>query len=96
MTDLKEIKPFKSDGCSVWPNGNWKKCCIEHDYKYWLGGSRAQRQEADKQFKECVAAKGHPVIAKLMHIGVRFGGLPWIPLPWRWGFGYKYTRGYKC
>ena len=91
----KKIKPFKSDGCSVWPDGDWKDCCIEHDKEYWLGGTRTERLKSDKQLKRCVAAKGHPIIARLMYAGVRFGGWPWFPVPWRWGFGYKYPSGYK-
>src|SRR2546426_8536514 len=30
--------PFTTDGCSLWPNGPWRSCCIEHDVLYWCGG----------------------------------------------------------
>ena len=92
---MEERKPFKSDGCSLWPNGNWKECCIEHDKKYWQGGTRVERLKADKQLKKCVTIKRYPIIGNFMYIGVRIGGWPWFPTPWRWGFGYKYPGGYK-
>lgn len=46
-----EIKPFKSDGCSSFPNGTfeqnelWLKCCTAHDYDYWKGGTYSERLE---------------------------------------------------
>jgi len=47
------IKPFTTDGCSLFPDGTlkdntlWKSCCIEHDKAYWRGGSYPERQAAD-------------------------------------------------
>ena len=48
-----ELRPFTSDGCSVFPDGTisqsrkWLKCCVEHDKAYWLGGTYAERLAAD-------------------------------------------------
>ncbi len=89
------IRPFVTDRCTLFPDGDWGGCCVEHDRAYWRGGTRRQRREADIELMRCVAAKGHPWIAMIMYIGVRIGGTPWLPTPWRWGFGYKYPRGYR-
>ena len=96
-----EIKPFTSDGCSLFPDGSiskhnlWLSCCIEHDKAYWQGGTWTQRLEADRQLKYCVARLGEPVIAGLMLSGVRVGGSPFWPTHFRWGYGWDYLRGYK-
>ena len=92
---MKEIKPFKTDGCSMFPNHKWKDCCIEHDKLYWKGGTKEDRKKADIKLMNCVKAKGFPIIAKIMYLGVRVGGHPSLPFPWRWGFGYKYPFKYQ-
>ncbi|NOQ79700.1 MAG: hypothetical protein GQ546_09905 [Gammaproteobacteria bacterium] len=96
-----ELKPFTSDGCSVFPDGtlvykeSWLKCCIEHDKAYWQGGTYQQRQVADETLKFCVEKIGRPEIAKIMLNGVRVGGTPYLPTSFRWGYGWPYLRGYK-
>ncbi len=85
-------KKFKSDGCSMFPDGNWGECCIEHDRAYWRGGTAGQRKQADEELRRCVAAKGHPHIAALMYRGVRLGGVPWLPTTWRWAFGWPWPK----
>ncbi len=82
--------PFTTDQCSVWPDGDWQSCCIEHDFAYWCGGSGKQRVQADNRLEHCVKAKGHPVMSKIMRLGVRLGGLSIWPLPWRWGYGWDW------
>ncbi len=83
---------FKSDGCSGFPDGNWVKCCVRHDLAYWMGGTREGRANADLALKRCVSDKDHPVIAAIMHSGVRVGGSWWLPTPFRWGFGWDYPQ----
>jgi hypothetical protein len=96
-----ELKPFVSDGCSVFPDGTpgqkelWRTCCVEHDRAYWQGGSRRERRVADKALQGCVEEVGAPKVAVLMKIGVWFGGSPYLPFHFRWGFGWPYSRGYK-
>jgi len=96
------LKPFTSDGCSVFPDGTleeqtlWANCCIKHDLNYWKGGTRAQRLTADLALKQCVATVGKPEIAKLMLAGVRMGGGPYLPTSYRWGYGWDYPRGYRA
>ena len=96
-----DLTPFKSDGCSAFPDGTisqrdlWLECCIEHDMSYWAGGSRSQRQQADEQLKVCVTQVGEAGIAQLMLAGVRVGGTPYLPTSFRWGYGWPFLRGYK-
>ena len=97
-----EIKPFTSDGCSVFPDGTfsqnelWLACCTAHDYDYWQGGTSEERLASDRRLKQCVAKVGQPSIAKLMLAGVRIGGSPYFPTTYRWGYGWPYPRGYKA
>lgn len=97
----ENIKPFTSDGCSVFPDGTleqkdlWLLCCTAHDYAYWQGGTYQERLIADKILRQCVANVGEPQIAKLMLAGVRVGGSPYLPTSFRWGYGWPYPRGYK-
>ena len=80
---------FKSDGCSSWPDGDYRECCEAHDLDYYYGGTRAERKASDRRLYGCVRAKGHKYIAGIMYFGVRFGAVPWLPTPFRWGFGKK-------
>ena len=97
-----QIKPFTTDGCSVFPDGDmnnnskWMACCIKHDFAYWKGGTEKEREEADFQLKECVKSLGESDIASVMHFGVRVGGEPFFPTSYRWGYGWPYARGYKA
>ena len=92
---MDNIKKFVSDGCSMFPNYRWEKCCILHDKRYWSGGTKADRKQADKELYECVRKKGYPLIATIMYLGVRVGGHPYLPFNWRWGYGYKYPFRYE-
>jgi hypothetical protein len=99
--NAERIKPFISDGCSVFPDGTfeqkelWLSCCTLHDYAYWQGGTYEERLVADKQLSQCVYNVGEPQIAKLMLAGVRVGGSPYFPTSYRWGYGWPYPRWYK-
>ncbi len=96
-----ELKPFRSDGCSAFPDGTWEqnklwlRCCYQHDLSYWQGGTSLQRLVADHDLEQCVQSVGEPHIAELMLAGVRVGGSPYWPTPFRWGYGWPYLRGYK-
>ena len=94
------IYPFTTDGCSVVPDGvwgddAWRECCVLHDVQYWCGGSSGDRLQADIQLEQCVAKKGYPFTGKIMYVGVRVGGHPIWPVPWRWGYGWSWYRGYE-
>lgn len=94
------IKPFSTDECSQWPEGNvfeknlWKECCFRHDLSYWMGGTRKERREADEDLLECVAKKGDPLNGALMWVGTRFGGRPHYSASYRWGYGWETERMY--
>lgn len=88
------LRPFKTDGCTLYPDGNWLHCCIAHDMDYWIGGSYAEKEKADDELGACVAeTKGN---AKLMIEGVHFGGGPNDVLPWAWGYGWTKNPGYMA
>jgi hypothetical protein len=86
-------RPFYTDGCSMWPDGDLYRCCVEHDVAYWCGGSREDRLAADRRFRACaeVADRGQ---SEWVYLGVRAGGGAWMPAPWRWGYGHVYGTGY--
>lgn len=101
-SDKTELKPFKSDGCSLFPDRNiitkldWCDCCYEHDISYWQGGTESEREEADIALRSCVLQKtGDEKLAELMYRGVRFGGSAYFPNWYRWGYGWSYLRNYK-
>lgn len=93
-------RAFTTDVCSVFFDGSWGECCVAHDRVYWCGGTRSDRRRADRELRECVTARvrgwrgawlGHS-----MEIGTFFGGVPWLPTPWRWGYGHAYPSGYAA
>ena len=69
-------------------------CCDRHDAIYWAGGSRMERQQADLDFRQCLLNANYSTIADVYFLGVRVGDTPYLPTPWRWGFGWDYPRGY--
>ncbi len=83
---------FESDKCSLFPDCDYGDCCIEHDKIYYFGGTSKERRRADVKLYRCIKAKKgfhHKIIAPLMYLGVRIGGVSWLPTPFRWGFGKK-------
>lgn len=87
---------FKSDNCTLFPDGNYAVCCVEHDEDYYFGGSLKERAASDKRLKECVMSKGkgwrRKVLSNMIWMGVRVGGVSFLPTPFRWGFGNKWPR----
>lgn len=97
-----EIEDFSSDGCSHFPDGTlnkqslWCDCCIAHDIAYWQGGSREQKKKADEGLRTCVVQKtGNNLLANSMYYGVTVGGSPVFPVWYRWGYGWRYGRGFQ-
>lgn len=83
---------FKSDGCTLFPDGDFRDCCQAHDLAYFAGGSVRERWRADNALMACVAKKKgwhHKLIAPIMRAGVLVGGAQFFPTPFRWGFGKK-------
>ena len=97
-----ELHDYASDGCSLFPNGTlqerslWCECCFNHDLAYWRGGSKQERKKADLALRACVLERTkNNTLAGLMYRGVRAGGSPAFPTWYRWGYGWKYGRGYR-
>lgn len=94
------LDAFTTDGCSSFPDGTFNDrqlflgCCTLHDFAYWQGGTVEQRLQADQSFSYCISELGHPELAKMMLLGVRIGGSPYWPTPFRWGYGWPYPKGY--
>lgn len=84
--------PFTTDGCTLWPNGSWTACCIDHDTKYWCGGPNDDRLRADRALRSCVRGQSNALNATLMYAAVRLGGIRWSPFPWRWGYGFDWGK----
>ena len=98
----EQLSPFKSDGCSLFPDGSpnhpqlWFDCCFEHDIAYWQGGNRQQKQQADQALQQCIINKtANRLLAKLMYLGVKIGGSPHLPTSFRWGYGWSYGRDFN-
>lgn len=88
-------KDFVGDGCTMFPDGNYRKCCQRHDRDYFLGGTGKERRESDKRLYRCVRdQKGwqNEIAATVMLLGVRTLGDSWMPAPFRWGFGQKKVK----
>lgn len=102
VAQAEDIKPFTSDGCSAFPDGTpkqqglWLSCCQAHDLAYWQGGTYRERLQADKTLRDCVSQVGEEEIANLMLLGVRVGGSPYLNTPFRWGYGWAFTHGYRA
>ena len=97
-----ELKPFTSDGCSLFPDSSlisendWCSCCFEHDIQYWRGGTQEDRETADRALQQCVADKtGNMTLARMMYEGVSVGGSPYFYNWYRWGYGWGYERKYQ-
>lgn len=78
----------------------WRHCCVAHDKDYWLGGTEAERHASDQRIAQCITASAAPILADWVHGNVRWGGSPFWPTRYRWGFGWPYfdatlPRGYK-
>lgn len=90
----------------------WEWCCNRHDEQYAEGGDLELRQPTDIDLLCCVAkgehsydGQPHPYWAILMLLGVRIGGVFWLPFPsikivdmehrfrfWRWEYSLNKVR----
>jgi hypothetical protein len=96
-SDEKLPSGRKSDGCTLIPDGDIRPCCLIHDQEYYWGGTRSERRDSDKKLYDCIKKKKgfeHKLFAPFIWLGVRIGGLPFLPTSFRWGFGTK-EKGYS-
>jgi hypothetical protein len=93
---IEKQRSFASDECTLFFAGNWSECCVAHDRAYWQGGSADLRAVADAQLRQCVLEKtDNALLAYGMSWASRIGGTPYLALPWRWGYGWSFGRGYR-
>lgn len=102
-TPDRGLRPYSSDGCSLFPDSSligsadWCSCCFEHDIAYWQGGTEADREAADRALQACVTAKtGNKALGRLMYEGVQAGGSPYFYNWYRWGYGWGFERKYQA
>ncbi|MGI8670008.1 MAG: hypothetical protein ACR2J3_09225 [Aridibacter sp.] len=90
-TKLTENQPdYQSDGCTFFPDGNYRDCCVAHDKDYYKGGSWKERRASDKHLYSCVRNKKgwkNKFAAPVIWVGVRAFGASFLPTTFRWGFG---------
>jgi hypothetical protein len=93
VVDPADVKlaDFKSDGCSLFPDGTYYSCCYLHDVTYWPSGTADERENADKALRACVVdVTQNAALAEAMYHGVRVGGGPELPTSYRWGYGWPF------
>ena len=87
--------PYPDDGCTCFPESRFDDCCRAHDRIYYQGGTKEDRLKADHELRQCIRNKGYSIMDDVLYFSVRIGGVPWVPTPWRWGFGYPYKEGHR-
>jgi len=93
---LAQKQEFKTDGCTLFAEGSWMQCCVEHDELYWHGGSQQERYVVDGMFRDCIYdVSDKKMLSLAMYSAVRIGGTPFFAVPWRWGYGWAFGRGYR-
>jgi hypothetical protein len=101
MMELPEWSPEMSDGCTAAPDagpwGDHRRCCVEHDRRYYYGGTKADRREADVAMRSCMVSRGMPAPFAWLYFGaVRVFGHPAGHRPgvsWAFGGGrFCYSR----
>lgn len=88
-------KPFVYDGCTFFVDSfitvDMQTACLTHDIAYWYGGTKEERQIADKKLREDVAELGvvGTVLSYPVYLGVRVFGDSWLTraVNAHWGFG---------
>lgn len=93
-----ELKPFFTDGCTMFVDGTkerpdlWRHCCVEHDLRYWFGGSQKDLDSTDLRLKSCVNEVAGPTWAELIYTGVRMGHHSPVKNKTHWSWGWTKER----
>ena len=93
-----KLAPFVTDGCTMFMDGTtsepglWKACCVEHDLRYWFGGSDSEMDTTDLRLRSCVEKVAGPTWAKLIYNGVRAGHYSPIKNKYYWGWAWSVKR----
>ena len=86
---VQYIQPFKTDLCTHYPNTTdgilrpYTKCCLMHDVEYYLGGTKKDRKNADKNLRDCFRTMGYNLRSRVVFSGVRIFGKHY------WGYAFK-------
>lgn len=100
QAELK-LSPFETDGCTMFVDGTskepglWRNCCIEHDLRYWFGGSKDDMNMTDLRLKSCVNKVAGATWANLIYKGVRMGHYSPIKNKKKWSWGWAEKRENK-
>jgi hypothetical protein len=71
----------------------WRQCCEIHDEAYYYGGSKKLKNRADETLASCVSdVIGNQFLGKAMQAAVEIGGGPYLPTPYRWGYGEDFRN----
>lgn len=96
----RSLKAFFTDGCTLFIDGPkdqpalWRHCCVEHDLRYWFGGSQDDRNATDLRLKACVEKVAGANWANLIYYGVKTGQISPIKNKTHWNWGWKEKREY--
>jgi len=72
--DKKLAEGEPSDGCTLAPDFNFKKCCQRHDVMIRFNQGITNR-EADQYLRECIIDHGHPFLAWVYWIFTRYSNI---------------------
>lgn len=92
------LKTFTTDGCTLFIDGPprqsqlWRHCCVEHDLRYWFGGSLNDRDTADLRLRSCVEKAASKTWADIIYWGVKTGQHSPIKFSHRWSWGWIISR----
>lgn len=99
--DRNVLMSFTTDGCTDFDEdffsaaGIIHECCVQHDFRYWLGGAKNDRLDADQQLRACISQAQGPLVAAAMYRAVRIFGRPGTGKSYQWGYGWQTNRGYE-
>lgn len=76
----------RSDGCTAFPDGKWRHCCVEHDRVFMKPYTEEELAEANAELRRCVTRTPGCifciVISWVMWFGVTVGNRPWARRLW--------------
>ena len=75
----------------------WRSCCEVHDRAYYYGGTAEEKRIADEKLMNCVSQKFGDsfkgrLLGRSMEMAVKFGGKPYYPTSYRWGYGEDFRE----
>lgn len=96
-----KLKSFETDYCTMFLDGPpdraglWKHCCLEHDVRYWFGGTQNEMDISDLKLKSCVNKVAGDNWASLIYFGVRSGHHSPVKNKYQWSWGWEKKREMK-